>query len=79
MYFVFSDGELPYFEDYQNNGAKIAYAKINNVREFLNCPKISILKIKDLITRCTELDTKLRPQSPDEIIDALNTIISDEH
>lgn len=79
LYFVFSDGKLPYFEDYLNNGAKIAYAKINNVREFLNCPKISILKIKDLITRCTELDTKLRPQSPDEIIDALNTIISDEH
>jgi serine/threonine protein kinase len=67
IYFVFTNGNVPYWNDYQNNYAKIVYAKHNNSRTFLS-DLGDDPAIQDLVTRCTERDPGLRPANPDIII-----------
>jgi serine/threonine protein kinase len=67
IYFVFTNGDVPYWKDYQNNYAKIVYAKHNNIRTFLSDIDDDPV-IQDLVTRCTERDPELRLPNPDIII-----------
>jgi serine/threonine-protein kinase len=75
IHFVFSGGKVPYFEEYKNNGAQIAYAKSQNKRPFLNdtllIPSEFYVPIKELIISCTELDPHMRPQHPEAIVTKL--------
>lgn len=70
IYFVMTE-ELPY-SDLLNNGAKIAYAKKENVRSFLANLKSEPI-MYNLVQACTENDPKLRPQSPEDIIHVITT------
>lgn len=91
-YFVWTDGEIPYFKEYNNNGAQIAFAKSINTRPFLEDPKLNLFAdngsggMRRLVEMCTEKNTKLRPQNPAEIITMLQeeythhiSSIYDEH
>ena len=75
IHFVFSDGKVPYMNEYKSNGAQIAYAKSQNKRPFLNdvlhVPQEFELPIQELINACTELDQSMRPQHPEYIIEKL--------
>lgn len=69
IYFIMTE-KLPY-SDLFNNGAKIAYAKKENIRTFLEDLKNDPL-IHDMVQACTEKDYTLRPQSPEDIIKVIN-------
>ena len=66
IYFIYTE-KVPYFEEYQNNGAKITYAKMKNIRPFLNDLEQGSILYK-VVASCTEKDPALRPQSPEIII-----------
>ena len=70
-YFVWTDGDLPYFREFRNNGAQIGFAKSMNNRPFLQNAKLTIEQ-RRFVEVCTEQNTKLRPQSPGELITMLN-------
>lgn len=76
-FFVWTDGEVPYYNEHKNNGAQIAFSKSTNKRPFLNHPKMDHLEsMRHLVERCTEKNIRQRPQSPGELIDMLDEIIS---
>lgn len=66
-YFVLTDGTVPYYDEYRNNHAKIAYDKHQNRRCFLNDPNLDFLK--QLVVQCTERDPAMRPSDANTIID----------
>jgi len=70
IYFVLTE-ELPY-ADLFNHGAKIAYAKKENSRSFLEALRSDSVMYQ-LVRSCTEKDPALRPQSPEDIIDIITT------
>lgn len=70
IYFIFT-GQLPYW-NLHNNGAKIAYAKLNDVRPFLDDLN-DLPEVEQLVRACTERDPMLRPQTPEDIIRILTT------
>lgn len=77
-YFVWTHGEVPYDQEYNNHGAKIAYAKNNNVRPFLVTFHVEDpidRHIYDLIRDCTEKDIRIRPQSAEEIVERLVNVL----
>lgn len=73
IHFVFSGGEVPYMNEYKNNGAQ--NAKSQNKRPFLNdvlhVPNELETQTRTLIKSCTELDASQRPQHPETIIRTL--------
>ena len=66
IYFVYTE-KVPYWEQFQNNGAKITYAKMKNIRPFLDDLKADT-PLYSLVEMCTEKDPAKRPQSPEVII-----------
>jgi serine/threonine protein kinase len=79
-YFVWTDGDLPYFAEYKNNGAQIAFAKDTNKRPFLNNPKLfkkGDNKMHALVKMCSERNKNLRPQTIEYIILQLKEIQAD--
>ena len=66
-YFVWTDGNLPYHAEHRNNGAQIGFAKSMNSRPFLQDPKLNASQ-RRFVEMCTERNTRLRPQSPSELI-----------
>jgi serine/threonine protein kinase len=66
IYFIYTE-KVPYFEEYQNNGAKITYAKMKNIRPFLNDLEQGSM-LYNVVSACTEKDPAKRPQSPEIII-----------
>lgn len=68
IYFVFTE-KLPYWDECQHNGAKIAYAKHTNMRAFLDDLPHGV--IREIVTACTERDPALRPDTPEVILQAI--------
>lgn len=69
-YFILTDGVIPYYNEYQCNLAQIAYAKAENIRPFLNHPKVQEFEsMLEMITKCTEKDAALRPRNANLILD----------
>lgn len=66
IYFIYTE-KVPYFDEYQNNGAKITYAKMKNIRPFLNDLEPGSL-LYNVVSACTEKDPEKRPQNPEIII-----------
>ena len=74
-YFIWTDGNVPYHDEYKNHWAKIGFAKSSNTRPFLRHPKLQQgTVLYRLVETCTEKDPSLRPQSPDDLIDMLKKI-----
>jgi serine/threonine protein kinase len=68
-FFVLTDGVVPYFEEYGNNLAQISYAKAMHLRPFLEHPAIIQDKhMLHMITKCTEKDSSLRPNTASLIL-----------
>lgn len=78
IYFVFTNGNVPYWNDCQNNCAKIVYAKHTNVRPFLSDLDNNPF-IQRLVTQCTERDQALRPDNPDIIIRQMVTCLKQSY
>jgi serine/threonine protein kinase len=72
IYFVFTDGRVPYWDDCKHNGAKIAYAKHMNMRSFLDDLHDQPEIVRTLVACCTERDPSLRPNNPAVIIRAID-------
>jgi len=73
-HFVWTQGNLPYDQEYSNHGAKITYAKSQNNRPFLD--NLCIQTETDqhmyhLIKSCTETNINLRPPSAEAIVQTL--------
>lgn len=76
-YFVWTHGKVPYDQEYNNHGAKITYAKSNNIRPFLlDFPIRDDIdhQMYALIRDCTEKNIRMRPQSAEEIVERLSSI-----
>ena len=69
-YFVWTDGDLPYYREYKNHGAKITFAKVNNERPFLCRVKDSV-DMHALIKDCTEKSINLRPPHTQSLLERL--------
>lgn len=71
-HYVWTLGDIPYNKEYSNNGAKITFAKSQNIRPFLDNidtqNNIHDKQIYSLIRACTETDIHLRPQSAESIV-----------
>lgn len=76
-YFVWTDGDVPYHSEYKNHGAKITFAKSNNVRPFL-CNVEQDDSMHALIKECTENNIFLRPPNALSIVDRLLKIRASE-
>lgn len=60
-FYVITDGAVPYYEEYKNNLAQIAYDKDKNTRPFLNHSRLKAFpKMLELVKICTEKDPSLR-------------------
>lgn len=68
-FFVVTDGAIPYYDEYKNNHAKIAYAKSKHIRPFLEHPRlVGKTTMLRMIAECTEKDPRLRPADANTIL-----------
>lgn len=69
-FFIVTNGEIPYYEEYKTNLAQIAYAKSVSNRPFLkHAELIKRSDMLELVTACTEKDPEARPKDANHIID----------
>ena len=69
VYFIVTDGCIPYLQEYRSNNASIAFAKYQNIRPFLENPLIPDKCMLQLIKDCTEFDPFKRPDSAETILE----------
>lgn len=68
-FFVVTNGVVPYFDEYKNNLAQIAFAKSMHKRPFLSHHRLECYpKMLDMVTKCTEKDPSLRPKDANSIL-----------